>query len=76
MNGKWELVAAWDRLRNDVVFFDTSGMEGFARTGDKGCNDVGIPACMDDCDAEWGAWKRGVNLEQWDEGRTYIPSNV
>lgn len=54
--GVGELVAAGYALDDDVFVFDTGGCEGFLCAGEEGVDDGGVPAGVDDADAEAGAW--------------------
>lgn len=58
-----ELITPGHVLDHYVFFFDSGLEEGFAGTGHEGGGYYGVPPCVDDCYAEFGAWNSPVS---WD----------
>lgn len=50
-----QLPAPRDTFYDDVLFLDTIGKEAVLAAGDEGGNDGGVPAGVEDGDAEIGA---------------------
>lgn len=46
-------------MDDNVLFFDARGFEGLEGAAEEGVDDLGVPAGVDDADAEVGAWRKG-----------------
>jgi hypothetical protein len=51
-----QLPAAGDVLHDDVLVAHARRLEALARAGDEGVDGRGVPARVDDADAQVGAW--------------------
>ena len=58
LDSEGELIAAGDRLGDDILLSDARGEEGFAGAGDERVDYGGVPAGVNDGDAEGGAWMK------------------
>ena len=59
MHREREFVAPRDVLGHDVLILDPGRFEGFSGSGHESIDDFGVPASVDNRDAEVGAWGCG-----------------